>query len=117
MREFIRPIAGAITPLALMGVRCFWPHNMIGRGALSRSGFDAAVRADEPSVFTSHPIAAFGSTRCSSSGHVLFLPCQHYPGDPRRLVGERDNRSIKSAPGNQRFQPLPIDDHRALTIG
>ena len=34
MREFIRPIAGAITPLALMGVRCLRPHNMIGRGGL-----------------------------------------------------------------------------------
>ena len=30
MHEFIRPVAGRFAPLALMGVRCFWPHNMIG---------------------------------------------------------------------------------------
>jgi hypothetical protein len=30
MHESIRPVAGQFTPLALMGVRCFWPHNMIG---------------------------------------------------------------------------------------
>lgn len=30
MRESIRPIAGAITLLALMGVRYLCPHNMIG---------------------------------------------------------------------------------------
>jgi hypothetical protein len=30
MHESIRPVAGAIMLLALMGVRCFWPHNMIG---------------------------------------------------------------------------------------
>jgi len=34
MRESIRPVAGAITPLALMGIRCFWPHNVIGRMGL-----------------------------------------------------------------------------------
>ncbi len=30
MHESIRPVAGLFAPLALMGVRCFWPHNMIG---------------------------------------------------------------------------------------
>jgi transposase len=30
MHESIRPVAGRFAPLALMGVRCFWPHNMIG---------------------------------------------------------------------------------------
>ena len=30
MHESIRPVAGRFVPLALMGVRCFWPHNMIG---------------------------------------------------------------------------------------
>ena len=34
MHEFIRPVAGRFAPLALMGVRCFWPHNMIGHGGL-----------------------------------------------------------------------------------
>jgi hypothetical protein len=54
MHESIRPVAGAIVPLALMGVRCFPPHNTVGL-----SGLEAAVLADEPSVFTSHPVAAF----------------------------------------------------------
>ncbi len=30
MRESIRPVAGAITLLALMGIRCLCPHNMLG---------------------------------------------------------------------------------------
>jgi len=34
MHESIRPVAGRFAPLALMGVRCFWPHNMIGREGL-----------------------------------------------------------------------------------
>jgi transposase len=34
MHESIRPVAGQFVPLALMGVRCFWPHNMIGHGGL-----------------------------------------------------------------------------------
>ena len=34
MHESIRPVAGLFAPLALMGVRCFWPHNMIGREGL-----------------------------------------------------------------------------------
>src|SRR5438477_5283049 len=34
MRESIRPGGGAVMLLALMGVRYFWPHNMIGRSGL-----------------------------------------------------------------------------------
>src|ERR1700689_4950701 len=34
MHESIRPVAGRFVPPALMGVRCFWPHNMIGHGGL-----------------------------------------------------------------------------------
>jgi hypothetical protein len=34
MRESIRPVAGAFALLALMGVRCLWPHNTIGREGL-----------------------------------------------------------------------------------
>ena len=30
MHESIRPTAGLFGPLALMGVRCFWPRNTIG---------------------------------------------------------------------------------------
>ena len=90
-----------------MGVRCFWPHNMIGRMGLV---VDQALTLRF--VPTSHQCSprihlhlSRSGVACSSSDRVLFLPCQHYPGDPRRLVGERDNRSIKAAPGDQRFQP------------
>ena len=55
MHESIRPVAGQLS-LALMGVRCFWPHNMIGLGRpCRRSGLEVAVLADEPSGVTSHP--------------------------------------------------------------
>ena len=43
-------------PLALMGVRCFWPHNMIGHeGLVVDQAWKFAVVADEPSGVTSHP--------------------------------------------------------------
>ena len=34
MHKSIRPVTGAVVPLALMGVRCLRPHNMIGRMGL-----------------------------------------------------------------------------------
>lgn len=34
LRESIRPVVGAVTLLALMGVRYFLPHNMIGLDGL-----------------------------------------------------------------------------------
>ena len=54
MHESIRPVAGRIAPLALMGVRCFWPHNMIGHeGLVVDQAWKFAVLADEPSGVTS----------------------------------------------------------------
>jgi hypothetical protein len=67
MHESIRPVAGRFAPLAMMGVRCFWPHNMIGlERPCRRSGFEVAVLADEPSVVTSHPnsASALALARC-----------------------------------------------------
>jgi hypothetical protein len=55
--------AGSLPPLALMGVRCLWPHNMIGRGGLVvDQASRLAVFADEPSGFTSHSIAVAVAT-------------------------------------------------------
>ena len=43
-------------PLALMGLRYFWPHNMIGQeGLVVDQAWKFAVLADEPSGVTSHP--------------------------------------------------------------
>jgi hypothetical protein len=45
-----------------MGVRCFWPHNMIGQeGLVVNQAWKLAVLADEPSGVTSHPNATFAS--------------------------------------------------------
>ena len=69
MHESIRPVAGRFAPLAMMGVRCFWPHNMIGlERPWRRSGFEVAVLADEPSVVTSHPNSASALCLRASSG-------------------------------------------------
>ena len=61
MHEFIRPVGGAIALLALMGVRCLGPHNMFGLEGLVEIRVRSAVFADVPSVFTSHPVAAFSA--------------------------------------------------------
>ena len=73
MHEFIRPVAGRIAPLALMGVRCFWPHNMIGpEGLVVDQAWKFAVLADEPSGVTSHPNLASALTlvRCDHAAAI-----------------------------------------------
>jgi hypothetical protein len=34
MHESIRPVDGAVRALGLDGIRCFWPHKIIGRAGL-----------------------------------------------------------------------------------
>jgi transposase len=73
MHESIRPVAGRIAPLALMGVRCFWPHNMIGHeGLVVDQAWKFAVLADEPSGVTSHPNLASASAlaRCDHAAAI-----------------------------------------------
>ena len=61
MHEFIRPVAGAIVPLALMGVRCFSPYNTIGlEGLVIDQAWKLRSLPTSHSVFTSHPVAALG---------------------------------------------------------
>jgi hypothetical protein len=62
MHESIRPVAGAIAPLALMGVRSFWPHNMIGReGHVVNQAPKLWLLPTVHQLFISHSIVA--STR------------------------------------------------------
>ena len=44
--------------------------------------------------------------RRSCGGQIVLLTCEHDPGDPCRLIGERDDRPIKAAPRRELFQPL-----------
>src|SRR5579863_1569492 len=37
---------------------------------------------------------------------IILLTGEHGPGDPCRLIGERDNRPIKAAPRCELLQPL-----------
>jgi hypothetical protein len=42
----------------------------------------------------------------SSGGQIVLLTREHSPGDPRRLIGERDDRPIEASPRREPFQPL-----------
>ncbi len=42
----------------------------------------------------------------SCGGQIVLLPREHSPGDPCRLIGERDNRSIETSFRCEPFQPL-----------
>ena len=42
----------------------------------------------------------------SGGGQIVLLTREHSPGDPRRLIGERDDRPIEASPRRQPFQPL-----------
>ena len=37
-------------------------------------------------------------TTWSCGGRIVLLTCEHSPGDPRRLIGERDDRPIEASP-------------------
>jgi transposase len=109
MHESIRPVAGQFTPLALMGVRCFWPHNMIGHGGLV---VNQALKLR--SLPTNHQVSPriqdglrfSAEARRSCGGQIVLLTGEHSPGDPCRLIGKRDNRPIKASPRREHLQPL-----------
>ena len=109
MHEFIRPVAGRIAPLALMGVRCFWPHNMIGHEGLV---VDQAWKLR--SLPTCHQLSPrirdglrFSADALrSSGGQIVLLTREHGPGDPRRLIGECDDRPVEASPRRELLQPL-----------
>ena len=107
MHESIRPVAGAIVPLALMGVRYFAPHNTIGLEGLV---VDQAQKLR--SLPTSHQLSPRIRMRPSPqclcvdiSGRIVLLSREQGPGGSRRLIGERDNRPIEAPPRRELFQP------------
>jgi len=108
MRESIRPVAGAITLPALMGVRCFWPHNMSG---LKGPVVDQAVKLR--SVPLCHQCSPRSHRRLSddsgcrrrSGGSVNLLLGQQRPGNARRLVGKRNERLVETPPFDDAPQP------------
>src|SRR5208283_4493860 len=42
----------------------------------------------------------------SCGRQIVLLTREHRPGDPRRLVGECDNRPVEASPRCDPFQPL-----------
>ena len=107
MRESIRPITGAITLLALMGVRYLCPHNMIGLCGLVVNQ-DPKLR----SVPLRHQfLLAFIIALQATIGNrllcgIALLSREQGPCYPRGLVGKRHDRSIKSPASDELFQPL-----------
>lgn len=93
--------------LALMGVRFFWPYNMIGHGGLIVD--QASKRRSLP---TSHQFTprirslTLVAVLLRSRGHVFLVSGQYDPGDPCGLVSERNKRAIESSPSRKIFQPL-----------
>jgi hypothetical protein len=72
-----------------------------------RMGLEVAVLADEPSVITSHRMRPQLSTNAlRSCGHIVHFSREQGPGEPRRFIGERDNRSIEASPRRKPLQPL-----------
>ena len=109
MHEFIRPVAGRFAPLALMGVRCFWPHNMIGLEGLvvdqaQKLRSLPANHQLSPRIRDGYRFSA--DALRSSGGQIVLVTREHSPGDPRRLIGERDDRPIEASPRRELFQPL-----------
>jgi hypothetical protein len=89
MHESIRPVAGAIVLRALMGVRFFWPYNMIGLGGLV---------IDQASKRRSLPASHQFTPRIRFVAHIgrgfAELTCAH------------------SRDGDQPFQAIAITDSR-----
>ena len=109
MHESIRPVAGAIAPLALMGVRCFRPDTMIGRDGLEhQQASKLRVRADEPSGSTSHSYALTGVAQCAvgSCQGMALRPGQQCPSESRGLVCQGNHSAVEAAPLNECLQPV-----------
>lgn len=107
MRESIRPIAGATTLLALMGVRYLCPHNMID--------LCGPVVDQDPKLrsvplrhqFLPAFIIALEATigKCLLCG-IPLLSGEQGPCDPRGFVGKRYDCFIESPASDKLFQPL-----------
>jgi len=92
-----------------MGVRCFWPYNMIGHGGLVvdqawklrplPTNHQVSPRIQDGLRFSAEALRSCG-------GQIVLLTREYCPGDPCRLIGERDNRPIKASPRREPLQPL-----------
>ena len=94
--------------LALMGIRYFWPHKIIGRtGLVVHQAWKLrplpASHQYSPRIL-SRPWVQSRSVLHSGSC-ILLLATQQDPGDTCRFIGEGYNCPIEAAPGNKRFQP------------
>src|SRR5271170_8176453 len=102
MRESIRPVGGAITPLALMGIRYLRPHKIIGREGLVVD--QALKKRPVPSCHQSSPrirLRLLGDAiAIRSSSRIFLLSCQDHPSNSRGLVGERYDGPVDAASGN-----------------
>ena len=110
-----------------MGVRCFWPHNMIGHGGLVvnqawklrslPTNHQVSPRIRDGLRFSAEALRSCG-------GHIVLLTREQSPRDPRRLIGECDDRPIEASPRREPFQPLgtaivvlrQIETYRAGTM-
>src|SRR5690606_6447936 len=109
MRESIRPVAGAITLLALMGVRCLCPHNMIGLvGPVVNQAWKlrSVPLCHQCLPRSLHRVGGDPVNRRSRSADgIALLPRQQRPCDARRLIGKRYERLIEPAALNDSLQP------------
>ena len=99
--------------LALMGIRCFWPHKIIGRaGLVVHQAWKLrplpASHQYSPRIL-SRPWVQSRSVlhlrELTSGSCILLLAAQQDPGDTCRFIGESYNCPIEAAPGNKRLQP------------
>src|ERR1700746_3058235 len=108
MHESIRPVAGLFAPLALMGVRCFWPHNLIGLEGLvlhqARKLRSLAANHQLSPRIQCGLLLSAGALR--SCGHIVLFSREQGPSDSRRFICERDNRPIEASPRREPLQPL-----------
>jgi hypothetical protein len=108
MRESIRPVAGAVTPLALMGIRYLRPHKIIGLQGLVV--YQATKKRPRRAAISNSPRIHCGSRGIAIairlSSRVFLLSCQDYPSNSRSLVGERDDGPVDAASNDQGFEPL-----------
>ena len=89
------------TLLALMEIRCFWPHNTIGRTGLVIHQAWKLRSFDEPSGFTSHSIIPDAEKQCGTVQEAAYVSFRVSNTQAIRAVfGEGDDCTIKAAPGN-----------------
>src|SRR6516225_10591931 len=91
MHESIRPVDGAVRAPGLDGVRCFWPHKIIGRAGLvvhQAWKLRPCRRAISIHLAFCHDPGCRAEACCTSGSCILLLAAQPDPGDTCRFIGE-----------------------------